>query len=551
MSFNLINLILNNLSSEDIKLDKNITFSKNSSNNFDSILFEILQNKLTNFPKKEKGDIAFFHIFKESEFFHFFSLNSLEEIIKRNLNKISNVLNKKTLSLKDLKLLKKYISDVLKDLRLITEKKDKISMESLNKYILGIFNEIKNILNLDFRDNNEILDIKITQELKKTAILKKKNLSQIYLKTTNEFIETEKIFNQNEEENQKNELKNIISFLSLLYSSLSEIISEINKKKDSYNLKSQKDLKVSFSVSKYIKSNKDNDNYLHFDKDLNEKVSKNLLEKNLKVNFDKTNKDSLSKLQDQNRINYQKIFESSKNENVKNILENNLHFHASRTEQRKKNNNNLISSSENLSLRKKAFLNEIPKSPNKNLDFYLKDNRDLNKFSFENLSNNSKTKLENLATISNFSKKIFPNLDKDRNQKVEKESNIDNNLNLNSNLDKQNSIIKNYANAQDIKVGKTNFIISEQKFPNLKVLNVYQNQENLLKVRYHLATGELALILKVENMPPLTLQLIKKEIESILDNHSIFKRRVRIKNEKREKESKENEKASFIISKRI
>jgi hypothetical protein len=144
-------------------------------------------------------------------------------------------------------------------------------------------------------------------------------------------------------------------------------------------------------------------------------------------------------------------------------------------------------------------------------------------------------------------------LDSDENKKIEDRAHRDNNLNFNFSLDKhkQSSVINNYDNVQEIKVGKTNVLVSEQKFPNLRVLNVYQNQENLLKVRYHLATGELALILRVENMPPLTLQLIRKEIENILDNHSIFKRKVKIKNEKREKAPKENKENFNFISKRV
>ena len=536
MSFNLINLILTNLSSKDIKLDKNNNTSKGFSNSFDNILFEILQNKLNSFTKETNGNVTFFNNSnKNLSFLSFSTLNLLEENLKKSLNKILNILNKDTLKLKDLKLLRKHVNNILKDLKIIAEKKDNISIEKLNKFIFDIFDKIKNILNFDL-ENNKIQDIKINQELIiKIKVLKKENLNQVLKKLHSKFIEKESVFPKNEKK-EENELKNIISFFSLLSTSISEVINEVT----------QNSKVVSFLASKYFKDSKNTDNIFLSDKDLNEKVSKNLAEKDLKnlIKFEKINKDNI--VQDQNKINYQKIFEGNKNEN---ISENNLNIQTQKTKLKKKKNNNLISllNSENSSARKKD-----PKNPNKNLFFYLKDSKNSNEFNFKNLDNNSqKLKEKNLATFSHFSKNLFSKLNKENHHKNENKSYIDNNLNLNSNLDKQNSIIKNYSSAQEIKVGKTSFIISEQKFPNLKVLNVYQNQENLLKVRYHLATGELALILKVENMPPLTLQLIRKEIESILDNHSIFKRKVRIKNEKKDKDTKDSEKNYSVISKRI
>ena len=540
MSFNLINLILTNLSSKDIKLDKNNNTSKGFSNSFDNILFEILQNKLNSFTKETNketnGNVTFFNNSnKNLSFLSFSTLNLLEENLKKNLNKILNILNKDTLKLKDLKLLRKHVNNILKDLKIIAEKKDNISIEKLDKFIFDIFDKIKNILNFDL-ENNKIQDIKINQELIiKIKVLKKENLNQVLKKLHSKFIEKESVFPKNEKK-EENELKNIISFFSVLSTSISEVINEVT----------QNSKVVSFLAPKYFKDSKNTDNIFLSDKDLNEKVSKNLAEKDLKnlIKFEKINKDNI--VQDQNKINYQKIFEGNKNEN---ISENNLNIQTQKTKLKKKKNNNLISllNSENSSARKKD-----PKNPNKNLFFYLKDSKNSNEFNFKNLDNNSqKLKEKNLATFSHFSKNLFSKLNKENHHKNENKSYIDNNLNLNSNLDKQNSIIKNYSSAQEIKVGKTSFIISEQKFPNLKVLNVYQNQENLLKVRYHLATGELALILKVENMPPLTLQLIRKEIESILDNHSIFKRKVRIKNEKKDKDTKDSEKNYSVISKRI
>jgi len=503
MSFNLINLILNNLSSKNIKLDKNNNPSKSSSTNFDNILFEVIQSKVGNLTKKSINSTG---VFKENlSFLSFSVLNTLEENIKKNLNKILDILGKENLTLNDLVLLKKYIDKVLKDLKIIV-KKDNVSIDNLNKFIFDIFSKIKNTLNLEH--------FSINQNKKPTKTMS----NQFFKEICPELVKKNKGLDKGENIDQDT-LKNIISFFNLLSASISEIINEASQ-----NGYYQGYFKKNFLVSKHLKDLKDNEKVYNpspkskvFNKDISNSLvdSKNLneMEKGKAL---------------QTKVNYFNDID------IPNISKSNLAGEKSKFVKGKINKS--VLSSENSILDKKTFLN-------KNLENF----QNFGNFNIENFDS-QRLKPKASDNFFNPSKELY------RGQEFKDRPHIDNkdnNLNFNFNLDKQNSIIKNYNNTQDVKVGKTSFFISEQRFPNLRVRNVYQNQENLLKIRYHLATGELALILKVENMPPLTLQLMRKEIESILDSHSIFKRRVRIKNEKREKRVEGSEESYSIVSKRI
>ena len=296
-----------------------------------------------------------------------------------------------------------------------------------------------------------------------------------------------------------------------------------------------KDIFLLNSLSNKIKKeNKKNEKFSQLNNLNNKKINNNSIfsffKKNSYQNIQKTNqKVSFTEIQNLPLQENKLSLENTKNKNTK--LKNRL------LSLKKKNNLFSIFSK----YKKKDKINILP----------------------ENLNNflNSEKSLENY--ISNFSqRKININLSLKKTLNIEKS--LDNKQDL-QNFDSQklkenmnnktkslnfynvyNSTNKSYNNQNinfenNLVVGKTNFVITETKYPNLRVLNVYQNQENLMKVRYHLATGELSLILKVENMPPVMLSIIKKEIENVLDVYNLTKRKIKIKNENKEKEKEKFE----------
>ncbi len=589
MSFSFINLILSNLSSKNVNLNKDNNNFKNFSTDFDNILFEIIQKEINSFIKnKTTTDNTFpFNIFKENiSSLSFSTLNSLENNIKINLNKILDILNKKNLTLDDLKLLKNNIDKLLRNLRIIIENKNNISMEELNKFIFDTFTKIKNILNLE-KENN-VPKFSINQNFSNAKLTKfmllhkryKENLNIYSKKIKNKLVKKEENLIE-DKKTDKDILKNIVSISNLLSLSILEIINETSKNLKTQNENSQKKFikasKINFLLSK---SNKESHNFSYltlkeFIIDINKKLD--VVEKNinnlhlleLEKVVEKSENKNLQKLNNRffNFKNNNKIKKNISESILKNenLIKDNVNYYENLKNINNVGKNSLDSQKEKKKIKyiekknyksvlfSKDFYSKKKNITDENLTFDFKDDKNFNdvkNFDIKNLTNLKPTekKLDNYFNATN---KQFLKLDSDENQKVESKSHIDNNLNFNSALNKQKSVINNYDNVQEVKVGKTSFLINEQKFPNLRVLNVYQNQENLLKVRYHLATGELALILKVENMPPLTLQLIRKEIESILDNYSIFKRKVRIKNEKREKDTKENKEKFSFISKKV